>query len=49
MLPRIAEIADDPNATSTAGIIVAVVALLTGFVTGFVRVDPNNPQQSPAT
>lgn len=42
--PTYREIADDPNATRTAGIIVAVVALLTGFVAGFVRVDPNNPQ-----
>jgi hypothetical protein len=43
--PTYREIADDPNATQTAGIIVAVVALLSGFATGFVRVDPNNPQQ----
>lgn len=43
--PTYREIADDPNATRTAGIIVAAVALLTGFVAGFVRVDPNNPQQ----
>lgn len=43
--PTYREIADDPNATRTAGIIVAVVALLSGFVTGFVRIDPNNPQE----
>lgn len=38
------EIAEDPNATRPAGIIVAVVALLTGFVSGLVRPDPQNPQ-----
>ncbi|MCC7162884.1 MAG: YIP1 family protein [Anaerolineae bacterium] len=42
--PTYREIADDPNATRTAGIIVAVVALLSGFAAGFVRLDPNNPQ-----
>ncbi len=38
------EIAEDPNATRSAGIIVAVVALLTGFVGGLVRPNPQNPQ-----
>lgn len=42
--PTYRQIADDPNATTPAGIIVAVVALLSGFVSGLVRIDPNNPQ-----
>lgn len=43
--PTYREIADDPNATQPAGIIVAIVALLGGFATGLVRPDPNNLQQ----
>ncbi len=43
--PTYREIADDPNATQPAGIIVVIVALIGGFVTGLVRTDPNNPQQ----
>ena len=34
------QIADYPNATQSAGIIVAVVALITGFINGLVRVGP---------
>lgn len=41
--PTYREIAEDPNATQTAAIIVAVVALISGFVSGLVRADPNNP------
>jgi hypothetical protein len=43
-VPTYREIADDPNATRPAGMIVALVALLTGFVAGLVRPDPQNPQ-----
>lgn len=39
------EIADDPNATQPASLIVVIVALVGGFVSGFVRTDPSNPQQ----
>lgn len=39
--PIYRQIADDPNATQPAGIIVAIVALLTGFVSGLVHIDPN--------
>jgi hypothetical protein len=42
--PTYREIAEDPNATQTAAIIVAVVALISGFVSGLIQVDPNNPQ-----
>lgn len=42
--PTYRQIADDPNATQPAGIIVAIVALLSGFVSGLVRIDPNNAQ-----
>lgn len=38
--PTYRQIADDPNATQSAGIIVAIVSLLTGFVGGLVRLDP---------
>lgn len=40
--PTYRQIADDPNATQSAGIIVALVSLITGFVTGLVRIDPNS-------
>lgn len=43
--PTYREIADDPNATRPAGIIVAIVAVLTGLVAGAVIPDVNNPQQ----
>lgn len=39
------EIADDPNATRPALLIVGLVSLLIGAVSGLVRTDPNNPQQ----
>lgn len=39
------EIADDPNATQPAGLIVVIAALVGGFISGFVRTDPSNPQQ----
>lgn len=39
------EIADDPNATRPAMLIVGLVSLLIGAVSGLVRTDPDNPQQ----
>lgn len=42
--PTYRQIADDPNATQSAGIIVAVVSLLSGFFTGLVAVDPTTQQ-----
>jgi hypothetical protein len=38
-------IADDPNATRPAMLIVGLVSLFVGAVSGLVRTDPNNPQQ----
>lgn len=37
--PTYRQIADDPNATQSAAIIVAIVSLLSGFVGGLVRTD----------
>lgn len=42
--PTYRQIADDPNATQTAGIIIAIVALLSGFVGGLVQIDPSSGQ-----
>lgn len=39
------EVADDPNATRPALLIVGLVSLLIGAVSGLVRTDPNNPGQ----
>jgi hypothetical protein len=39
--PAYREIADDPNATTPAAIIVAVVSFLTGLLQGFVMVAPD--------
>lgn len=39
------EIADDPNATRLAMMIVGLVSFLIGAVSGLVRMDPDNPQQ----
>ena len=41
------QIADDPNATQSAGIIVAIVALITGFINGLVTVGTNGTVASP--
>src|SRR5581483_1332245 len=39
--PTYREIADDPNATTPAAIITAVVGLIAGFFQGLVGIDPN--------
>ena len=41
--PTYRQIADDPNATTPAAIIVAVVALISGFFGGLVRTNPASP------